>query len=224
MRPIGFTIAFIATTCLAQEPAAPAAPATIAVPAGTKVQLRLTSPLGSTTAHPGDAVRAEVAFPVTASNTVAIPAGTFVEGAIDQVTRTGRHAGFTMHFTKLVFVNGYTVPLTAATADTRTALSRPPAPPSGTPAGPDTVAGAMSFQTTTTPTLTPPSMPGPGKGALIGIAVGAAAALTVTVIALSHRGSPVYLKTGWKFEMTLAAALSLDAAKVAAAVAIPASQ
>jgi hypothetical protein len=67
-------------------------------------------------------------------------------------------------------------------------------------------------------------MPGPGKGALIGIAVGAAAAAVVTVIALGHRGSPVYLKTGWKFEMTLAAPLTLDASKVAAAVAVPASQ
>jgi hypothetical protein len=188
------------------------------------VQLRLTSPLGTTTARPGDAVRAEVAFPVTASNTVAIPAGTFVEGAIDQVTRTGRRAGFTMHFVKLVFVNGYTVPLPGATADTRTAAARPVRPSDSAPAGPDAVAGAMAFQTTTTSTVTPPPMPGPGKGALIGIAVGAAAAAVVTVIALGHRGSPVYRKTGWKFEMTLAAPLTLDASKVAAAVAVPASQ
>jgi len=223
MRPFAFTTALIATACMPQEPAAPAAPAAaITVPAGTKVQLRLTSPLGTTTAHPGDAVRAEVAFPVTASSAVAIPAGTFVEGAIDQVIRTGRHAGFTMHFAKLVFVNGYTVPLPAATADTRTAAVRTVRPPDAAPAGPGAAAGAMAFQTT--PTAAQPSMPGPGKGALVGIGVGAAAAAIITAVALAHRGSPVYLKTGWKFEMTLAAPLSLDASKVAAAVAIPASQ
>ena len=39
---------------------------------------------------------------------------------------------------------------------------------------------------------------------------------------LGHRGTDLYLNAGWRFEMVLANPLSLDAAKVAAAVANPA--
>lgn len=219
MRPLIPTALLTALACLAQSPA----PASITVPAGTKVPLRLTAALGTGTARPGDAVRAEVAFPVTASNAVAIPAGTYAEGVIDQVTRRGRHAGFIMHFTTLVFSNGYTVPLSAATADTRAALLRTVEPPPGAPASPDAVPGAMALQPTT-PTVTAPPMPGPRPGLMIGIGLGSAAAAVIVGLAVGHRGGTLYLKTGSPFEMTLANPLSLDAAKVAAAVAMPSPQ
>jgi hypothetical protein len=204
---------------MAQE----SAPPSITLPAGTKVPLRLTAPLGTKTARPGDAVRAEVAFPVTTGNAVAIPPGSYVEGAIDQVTRSGRHAGFTMRFTTLVYSNGYTVPLSAATADTRAALVRPVDPSAAAPVSPDAMPGAMALQSTT-PTVTAPPMPGPNRGLMIGIGVGSAVAAVVAAAAFGHRGGTVYLNTGWKFEMTLANPLSLDAAKVAAAVALPGPQ
>lgn len=205
MRLLAFATlpAALALGCLAQEPPA------ITVPAGTKVPLRLASPLATKTARPGDAVHAETAFPVTASNTVAIPPGTYLEGVVDQVTRRGSHAGFTMHFTHVVFSNGYTVPLSAATADTRAALS-----PTG-----DSMASGMAFQSTP-PTLSQPSMPGPSRGAIIGLGVGSAVAATVVAVILGRRGGDVYLKAGWRFEMVLVDPLSLDAAKVAAAVAV----
>jgi hypothetical protein len=219
MRPLIPTALLTALACLAQPPA----PASITVPAGTKVSLRLTAALGTNTAKPGDAVRAEVAFPVTASNAVAIPAGTYAEGVIDQVARRGRHAGFLIHFTTLVYSNGYTVPLSAATADTRAALLRTVEPPPGTPSDPAAMPGAMALQTTT-PTVTAPSMPGPSRGLMIGIGLGSAAAAVIAGIAFGHRGGTLYLKTGSPFEMTLANPLSLDAAKVAAAVAMPSPQ
>ncbi len=107
MRLFAFAALLTAFGCQAQEPAQPAAGApAITVPAGTKVPLRLTSPLGTKTARPGDTVHAEAAFPVTVSNKVAIPPGTYLDGVIDQVTRRGSHAGFTMHFTNMVFANG----------------------------------------------------------------------------------------------------------------------
>lgn len=214
MRLLAFATlpAALALGCLAQESAPPAAgsPA-ITVPAGTKVPLRLTSPLGTKTARPGDAVHAEAAFPVTGLNTVAIPPGTYLDGVIDQVTRRGSHAGFTMHFTHMVFSNGYTVPLSAATADTRAGLLRP--------AGPDSVAGAMAFQSTT-PTLSQPSLPGPSKGVIIGLSAGSAVAATALAVILGRRGGDLYLRAGWRFEMVLTDPLSLDAARVAAAVAV----
>jgi len=59
MRLLVLTALLTATGCMAQE----SAPPSITLPAGTKVPLRLTAPLGTKTARPGDAVRAEVAFP-----------------------------------------------------------------------------------------------------------------------------------------------------------------
>jgi hypothetical protein len=215
MRLLAFTL-LTASGCLAQQPAPPAAGApALTVPAGTKIPLRLTSPLGTKTARSGDAVHAEAAFPVTAGNTVAIPPGTYMEGVIDQIVHRGAHAGFTMHFTHMVFNNGYTVSLSAATGDTRAALE--------IPAGPVAPAGAMALQPTT-PTVSQPPMPGPSKGAIIGIGVGGAVAATVVGILLARRGGDLYLRAGWKFDMVLADPLSLDATKVAAAVANPVPQ
>ena len=90
MRMLAATALLTALGCLAQQPAPPAAASpAITVPAGTKIPLRLTSPLGTKTAQAGDAVHAEAAFPVTAGSTVAIPPGTYVEGVIDEVRSAG---------------------------------------------------------------------------------------------------------------------------------------
>jgi len=220
MRLVACTALLTALGCLAQESAPPAAgsPAII-LPAGTKVPLRLTSPLGTKTAQPGDAVHAEAAFPVTALNTVAIPPGTYLEGAIDQVTRRGSHAGLTMHFTHMVFTNGYTVALSAATADTRAGLLRTSDPWAAASANSGALAGGMALQST--PTVSQPSMPGPNKGLVVGLGVGSAAAAVVAAVILGRRGRDLYMRAGWNFEMVLANPLSLDAEKVAAAVANP---
>ncbi len=62
----------------------------------------------------GDTVRAVVAFPVTIGTQLAIPAGTFVDGDVSQVTarpKAGQQPSFRVHFTRLVFSNGYSVAL-----------------------------------------------------------------------------------------------------------------
>jgi hypothetical protein len=85
---------------------------TVTIPAGTKVVLALTSPVWARSAKPGDPVYSSTAFPVAVNNVVAIPPGTYVQGQIDAVTKPGvfsARATFQMHFTKLVYVNGYTV-------------------------------------------------------------------------------------------------------------------
>jgi len=86
----------------------------IVIPAGTTVSLALTSPILAKTAKAGDSVYAETAFPVAVSNQMAIPPGTYVQGQIDTLTRPGwlsPHAQFQIHFTKIIFANGYTVEL-----------------------------------------------------------------------------------------------------------------
>lgn len=187
------------------------APAQLTVPADTKISLRLTAPLDSRAVHPGDAVRARVAFPVTTGDTVAIPPGTYVEGRIEKVTRRGRHAGFQIRFTQLTYVNGYTAPLPAA-ADTRAALAQPLI------ASPEMANGFAPQQPQPFPKLSI------DRGAIIGAAVGIAAIGVTTVVLLARRGHTTVLPAGAAMEITLTAPVTLDAEKVAATVALPPPQ
>ena len=86
-------------------------PTVLVVPAGTTVQLALTQPVLAKSAAVGEAIFAETVFPVTADGHMAIPAGTYVQGQIDSLSRPGMfspHAQFQIHFTQLIFANGYT--------------------------------------------------------------------------------------------------------------------
>lgn len=85
---------------------------TITVPAGTTVLLVLTHAILAKTAKVGDEVHAETAFPVAVGGQMAIPPGTYVQGQIDTLARPGifsPHAQLQIHFTQLIFANGYTV-------------------------------------------------------------------------------------------------------------------
>jgi hypothetical protein len=86
----------------------------VTVPPGTKVILAVTSPVWSKSARPGDPIYGVTAFPVSIDNTMVIPPGTYVQGVIDSLTLPTRklpRAEFQLHFTKIIFANGYTVPL-----------------------------------------------------------------------------------------------------------------
>jgi len=187
---------------------------TITVPQGTKIPLRLTSPLNSMTARAGDPVRAETAFPVAVGTKVAIPAGAYVEGAIDKVTKRGAHAGFELRFTRLIFGNGYTVPISGSSSSALTAELE-------LPDSTDAVGGgAASLQSScplppclpAAPTLTQPPAPGSKTGLFVGIA--SAALAIVSAVLFSRRGGGMYLDAGSSLEMVLASPLPLDAAKL----------
>ena len=112
----------------------------IVIPAGTTVALALTEPLLAKSAKAGDSVYAQATFPVTVNNQIAIPPGTYVQGQIDSLTLPrwlSPHAEFQIHFTKIIFANGYTVELGArrdVSAGKPIALKASTAP--GTPAPP----------------------------------------------------------------------------------------
>jgi hypothetical protein len=121
----------------------------IVIPAGTTVSLALTSPILARTAKAGDGVYAQVAFPVAVKNQMAIPPGTYVQGQIDTLTRPGLfspHAQFQIHFTKIIFANGYTVELAGPKNVTSGQPSAQPAPaaPGTPPAPPDDVIAAVA--------------------------------------------------------------------------------
>lgn len=206
----------LAITGLAGALACLAPAQTITVPEGIKIPLRLTTPLNSMMSRAGDPVRAETAFPVAVGTRVAIPAGAYVEGAIDKVTKRGAHAGFEMRFTRLIFGNGYTVPISGSSTSTLTASLELPESTDGI--------GGMALQSSCplppclpqTPTLTPPPKPESKAGLFIGIAVATAAIAIIGAVAFSRHGGGMYLDAGSSIEMVLASPLPLDAARLPA--------
>jgi hypothetical protein len=95
-----FLLIFSATICNAQRrgpinpPPATSAVAqntatssAITLPASTKITVALTKAVFSASAQPGDAIYAVTSFPVVADNRMAIPPGTYVQGFIDTISR-----------------------------------------------------------------------------------------------------------------------------------------
>jgi len=202
----------------------------IIVPTGTAVQLTLMSAVKSKSTKAGDTVRAVVAFPVTIGTQLAIPAGTFVDGDVLQVTarpKAGQQPSFRVHFTRLVFSNGYSV---ALNGENTQALVLPLN--SSLPANevaelaplrlPGSRFAMGEGQQTQLPTL-PRVGPNP---AVVGGAIGGGfAALVVLMLVLAHHSVSntdfLLYDAGWQFQMILDSPLTLDATQVSAAAATP---
>lgn len=215
---------------------------TVRVPAGTLVPLTLVSPIKSKSTKVGDAVRAVVAFPITAGAQVAIPAGTYVEGVVTSLTAQakGTHQPeVQIHFTRLLYANGYTATLDAANTQAKneipgaalpTVLSDASGPISYGP-GRTRIAflGGEGFasrdQTSQQPTM--PTLPqvGPSMAKVLGITWGVIAALIVTgfIFGRHHQANTDYVlfDVGWQFQMALTSPLDVDAGQVASAAATP---
>ena len=122
----------------------------VVVPAGTTVVLSLTNPILAKSAKAGDGVYAQTAFPVTVNNQMVIPPGAYVQGVIDTLTRPGwlsPHAQFQMHFTKIIFANGYTVELAgprSASVGEPAASPASPAPGMTPPPADDVIAAVAT--------------------------------------------------------------------------------
>jgi hypothetical protein len=237
MRLLLIVVLLTATACVAQEPtteAQQAAPPgqtqapperekhTLTIPAGTRVPLILTSPMRARAMRKGDSVRAVTAFPVTAGQEVAIPAGTYVEGLIDKIIKRGPTGttGLQMHFTRIVFPNGYNVALENATAVAKAGSAGANIPESAASGSSSASGYAEGFQQPPPPT--PPPLPkvGPSIGAVVGIGVAVTAATTVGMILLGrHRAGDIVFDSGYQFEMVLETPLVLDADRVADAMA-----
>jgi hypothetical protein len=205
----------------------------ITVPGGTRIPLVLTSPVGTKSSQPGDPVRAETAFPVTVDDRVAVPLGTYVAGEIAAVTRpsSSRRAGLQMHFTRLIFANGYEVALFEATAEARVRNPEASSPVASSLGIQSTTVDVQSFEHT--PVLytvpgelqqppAPPPLPklGPSRGVIAGLVAGVVATVVAFVYLARHQGrSDTFLGTGSKIDLILARPLTLDADSVAAAAA-----
>jgi hypothetical protein len=200
---------------------APAQDPTITVPAGTRIPLALASPVTYKAARPGTAIRATTAFPVTVGTQLAIPAGTYVEGVIDQATRRSRYGpSMQVHFTRLVYSNGYSVAIEAITTQAKATSPAPSSPEAAAMSSETDGIYAFSGQQSPTPPPLPPlPHPGPSVGVVVGAAVGAAAVGILTIVMLGHHNGSnfVLFDTGWQFQMVLQNPLTVDAASAAAA-------
>lgn len=208
-----------------EQPAAASVPANvppiettqwITVPAGTKVLLVLKNSVSSKNAKKGDGVYLESSFPITQDGRVVIPAGTYVQGVIDEVKRPGRVKGraqVLMHFTTLVYPNGYTLQLPSSAVESADSSdSQDVSDKEGTVRAQGTKGRDVATVATTTAAGTGiGAVVNGGRGAGIGAGIGAAAGLATV---LFSRGEEVRLYQGTTVEMVLNRALKIDANKV----------
>ena len=205
----------------AAAPAASEQPTkTLTVPVGTKIPLSLKQGISTKNARQGDPVYAVTSFPVAIGGRMVIPAGTYVQGVVDRVRRGGHIKGkaeILVHFTSLVFPNGYTVVMPAGVENVPGAGHEKMKGKEGTiqeegnkgekaktAAGAAATGGLIGAATT-----------GGAKGALIGGGIGGAAGMA---IAMLSRGNDVQLAPGSSIEMVIQRPLMLDAARVHAPV------
>jgi hypothetical protein len=199
----------------APEPARAAAAPAVQLPAGTRVLLRLSAPINTKSAKPGDDVFAETAFPVTQDDRIVIPAGTYVKGTLSEVRRPVRihgRAQVLIHFNRMIFPSGYTVYLPGAVENVPGADSQHVKDKEGTieqnsQKGRD----VGTVATTAGSGAAIGAIAGGGKGAGIGAGVGGAAGLLVTLLS---RGSDVRLPAGTAVDMVLERPLTIEADRI----------
>ena len=187
----------------------------VTIPAGTKVPVALKHAISTKSAREGDAVYAETTFPVVQDSRVLIPAGTYVQGKISHVQRAGRIKGraeVLIHFTTLIYPNGYTVLLPGSVENVPGADKTSMKGEEGT-IRQDSQTGekAGTIAKTTGTGAVVGGLSGGGKGAAVGAGIGGAVG---TAIALLSRGSDVKLDAGTTLEMYILRAVVLDATRI----------
>jgi type IV secretion system protein VirB10 len=204
----------------AAAPAEPAenpsdAPVRVTVPAGTRIPLVLKHAISTKSVRPGDPVYLQTNFPFAQDNRILIPSGTYVQGVVDSVKRGGRVSGraqLLMHFTTLIFPNGYTVTLPGSVEgtpgdDNSKVKDREGTIEANSQRGKD----ATTIAQTTGTGAAIGALAGSGKGA--GIGAGAGGVVGLATVLLS-RGQDVRMEAGSTVEMELQRPLVLEEARV----------
>lgn len=194
----------------------------IVIPSGTKVPVVLQHAITTKSAREGDAIYAHTSFPVVANDRLLIPAGTYVQGKIVQVQRAGHVKGraeILMHFTTLIYPNGYTVMLPGT-------IDNVPGTENTNMKGTEGSVEQSKQKGKDAEKIATASGKGAEGGALIGAlasrsaggtlaGAGAGAALGAA-IALFGRGNDVRLEAGTTVEMVIQREVTVDASRVPA--------
>ncbi|MFY9644974.1 MAG: hypothetical protein WAK29_07330 [Terriglobales bacterium] len=198
-----------------QKPAAEAK-ATLTIPVGTQIPLTLKQAISTKTAKDGDPVYTEAAFPFVVNERVVIPAGTYVQGRIERVQRGGHVKGraeVLIHFTSMIYPNGYTVMLGGSVENTPGAEKTSMKDEEGTiRQDSDTAKKAGTAVGTATTGAVIGGVTNGLKGAGIGAGVGGAAGLAVGMLS---RGTDIRLEQGTSIEMEIQREVTVDASRIA---------
>jgi hypothetical protein len=191
---------------------------TFMLPPGTKLPLGLLRPLR---VKPGRDVYLQVTFPVTVGSEMIIPPGTYIQGVVEKIISKDRRHNrleFEIRSASMIFLNGYTVPITGTVrvATANAALLSPgPGISYGQPVPAMAAVGGVA-----PPALPPlPPLPDIGKGArtaMIAIGVVGAVAVTAGLVIAANRDPEI--EVGTPLEIVLPAPVFLDAGRVMAAV------
>jgi len=220
-----FLPVFLLCAALAMAQAAPPAdepaqttsdvPVRLTVPAGARIPLVLKHAISTKSVRPGDPVYLQTNFPVAQDNRILIPSGTYVQGVVDSIKRPGRVSGraeLLMHFTTLIFPNGYTVTIPGAVegvpgTDNSKVKDKEGTIQADSQKGKD----ATTIAKTTGTGAAVGALAAGGKGA--GIGAGAGGVVGLATVLLS-RGQEVRMEAGSTVEMELQRALILEEARV----------
>ena len=223
----------LAITCSAQDsPQTPTqdsqnntqpAPTEI-IPAGTRIDLVLTTPVFSNTTRRGDDVHMQSTAPITNGDHVVIPGGVFVQGKVDKLSRHGSRSEMLMQSVEVIFPDGFVAKIDGPVnieGDEGTAWLNPSgkakagmflAPMAGLGVGAAIGAAAHTTQSSTlgNETITSSSPKGIAIGSGVGLAVGGAVALVL--LFHSHQ---FFVDSGAPMQMTLSAPLTLASDQIA---------
>ena len=214
--PVALVVASLGQDTEKAPAVAPAAKATVEIPAGTKVALRLKQAISTKTAREGDAVYAETTFPIAIDDRILIPVGTYVQGKISHIQRGGHIKGraeLLIHFTSMIYPSGYTVLLPGALENVPGAEHATMKDSEGTIRQDSDTGKKMETVAKTAGTgaaiggLGTGTWKGAGIGGGIGAGVGAA-------IGMLSRGGDVRLEPGTSVEMVIERSVPLDGARV----------
>jgi hypothetical protein len=223
MRSVLFVL-LLGAVGFAQEAAVPAPPAPptatqtgmVTIPSGTEIPVTLSQAISTKNAKVGDPVYAMTAFPYVQNDRVVIPAGTYVQGRISEVKRPGRIKGraqVLVHFTSIIYKNGYTVVMPGAVENVPGADKQTVKDSEGT----IQQAGNKGADAKTVGTV---AATGAGlggiagrsaKGVGVGGAAGAAAGLGYVLLT---RGPDMFLPAGTNLQMVIQRDLQVKAARI----------
>ncbi|MGD0213706.1 MAG: hypothetical protein ABSB87_10770 [Terriglobales bacterium] len=209
-----------AQTSVVPDPNAPSVESgktMLTIPVGASVPLSLKQSISTKTAKDGDPVYAETAFPYVINERVVIPAGTYVQGKIEHVQRGGHVKGraeVLIHFTSIIYPNGYTVLLGGSVENAPGADQASVKDSEGT-IRQDSEAGKKAKEaagTAATGAVIGGVVAG-GKGAGIGAGAGAVAGLAVGMLS---RGADVRLEAGSSIQMEIQREVVVDPSRIPA--------
>jgi type IV secretion system protein VirB10 len=188
---------------------------TLTIPAGAQIPLALKQPISTKTAHEGDPVYASTTFPFVIHDRVLVPAGTYVQGRITSVKRAGRvhgRAEVLMHFTSLIYPNGYTVILPGSVENVPGAGTNSVKGQEGKIQSDSQTGQKVGTAATTAATGAAVGGLSNGlKGAAIGAGIGGAIG---TAVGMLTRGHDVTLDTGTAINMVIQRPISIDGKRI----------